>query len=101
MLSDSPIVGLFGSAQFWLLAGTSISAILPWLRLRRVPVTIVTPSSHVALAEFDYGVTPFAGSSTAVSRSPLMEWHSFANVLLRPVPDFGSPSRAPATGPAG
>ena len=41
---------------------------------------IDTPSSHVALAHFDYGVTPFAGSSTAVSRSPLKEWHSFANV---------------------
>ncbi|MGI9611671.1 MAG: hypothetical protein ACR2QO_02090, partial [Acidimicrobiales bacterium] len=28
----------------------------------------------------DHGVTPFAGSSTAVSRDPLREWHSFANV---------------------
>ncbi|NUR32083.1 MAG: hypothetical protein HOV83_40605, partial [Catenulispora sp.] len=27
-----------------------------------------------------HGVTPFAGSSTAVSRSPLRQWHSFANV---------------------
>ena len=25
-------------------------------------------------------MTPFAGSSTAVSRRPLLEWHSFANV---------------------
>lgn len=29
-------------------------------------------------------MTPFAGSSTAVSRRPLLEWHSFANV---PAPD--------------
>jgi hypothetical protein len=34
----------------------------------------------VALLSFDYGVTPFAGSSTALSRNPLLEWHSFANV---------------------
>jgi hypothetical protein len=65
---------------FWALALVTVSVALPWLRLRRVPVTITRPSSHVALAEFDYGVTPFAGSSTSLSRSPLLEWHSFANV---------------------
>ena len=32
------------------------------------------------LAGFDYGVTPFAGSSTAISVNPLKEWHHFANV---------------------
>jgi hypothetical protein len=65
---------------FWVLAVLTFSVALPWLRLRRVPVAIERPSSHVALARFDHGVTPFAGSSTAVSRSPLREWHSFANV---------------------
>ena len=53
---------------------------LPWLRLRKVKVDITTPSRHVALARFDYGVTPFAGSSTDISLNPLWEWHSFANV---------------------
>lgn len=72
--------GIFSFPATWLLAVTTLSIAAPWLRLRRVPVTIVKPSAHVALAEFDYGVTPFAGSSTAVSRSPLREWHSFANV---------------------
>lgn len=56
------------------------SIALPWLRLRRVAVTIERPSSHAALVHFDHGVNPFAGSSTAISRSPLKEWHSFANV---------------------
>jgi hypothetical protein len=56
------------------------SIALPWLRLRRVTVHIDRPSSHVALVRFDHGVTPFAGSSTAVSRRPLLEWHSFANI---------------------
>ncbi|PSL53451.1 hypothetical protein B0I31_109241 [Saccharothrix carnea] len=72
--------GFVGSAQFWLLLLVVISVALPWARLRRVPVRIVRPSRHVALVSFDHGVTPFAGSSTAVSRHPLLEWHSFANV---------------------
>jgi hypothetical protein len=68
------------SPQVWALAAVTLSVALPWLRLRRVPVDIVTPSPHVAVTKFNHGYTPFAGSSTAVSRSPLREWHSFANV---------------------
>lgn len=64
----------------WVLALITFSVALPWLRLRRVPVAVERPSAHVALARFNHGVTPFAGSSTAISRSPLREWHSFANV---------------------
>lgn len=72
---------LTGSAvALWVLAGITASVALPWLRLRKVPVGITRPSSHVALLRFNHGETPFAGSSTAVSRSPLLEWHSFANV---------------------
>lgn len=69
-----------GPAELAVLAVVTFSVALPWLRLRRVPVDIERPSSHVVLARFDYGETPFAGSSTAVSRHPLLEWHSFANV---------------------
>ncbi|MGE0396849.1 MAG: hypothetical protein AB7T06_09045 [Kofleriaceae bacterium] len=75
---------LVTSWQTWVLAAATLSVALPWMRLRKVPVELVVPSKHVALARFDYGVTPFAGSSTAISRSPLREWHSFANV---PWPD--------------
>lgn len=71
---------LWVTPGFWLLVGITVSVALPWLRLRKVAVKIENPSSHVALANFDYGVTPFAGSSTALSRNPLLEWHSFANV---------------------
>lgn len=65
---------------FWALLIITFSIALPWFRLKKVPVEIERPSDHVILARFNYGVTPFAGSSTTVSRSPLMEWHSFANV---------------------
>ncbi len=71
---------LFSSPDFWMLSILTISIILPWTRLKKVPVKMENPSSHVVLANFNYGVTPFAGSSTAISRNPLLEWHSFANV---------------------
>ncbi|WP_460065356.1 ferredoxin reductase domain-containing protein [Streptomyces sp. YKOK-I1] len=69
-----------GPVPVAVLALVTLSVALPWLRLRRVDVRTERPSPHVALARFDYGETPFAGSSTAISRSPLREWHSFANV---------------------
>ncbi|GGR88910.1 hypothetical protein GCM10010269_29980 [Streptomyces humidus] len=69
-----------GPLSLSVLTLVTFSVALPWLRLRRVDVRTERPSRHVALARFDYGVTPFAGSSTAISRSPLKEWHSFANV---------------------
>ena len=71
---------LLAAPGFWVLLVVTLSIALPWLRLKKVPVRLERPSSHVVLAHFDYGVTPFAGSSTAISRSPLTEWHSFANV---------------------
>ncbi|MDT0347447.1 ferredoxin reductase domain-containing protein [Streptomyces litchfieldiae] len=73
---DSPA----SAPEVWLLGLVTFSVALPWLRLRKVPIVIDRPSSHVALTHFDHGVTPFAGSSTAISRKPLVEWHSFANV---------------------
>ena len=75
---------IFTSTNFWILVILTISVVLPWLRLKKVDIDIVKPSNHVALTSFNYGVTPFAGSSTALSRKPLLEWHSFANV---PAPD--------------
>jgi hypothetical protein len=68
------------SFGFWALVVITMSIVFPWSRLQYVPIKIERPSNHVALVSFDYGVTPFAGSSTALSRSPLTEWHSFANV---------------------
>ncbi|MFI2432016.1 hypothetical protein [Streptomyces sp. NPDC018693] len=69
-----------GPVPLVVLAVVTFSVALPWLRLRKVDVRLERPSRHVVLARFDYGETPFAGSSTAISRSPLKEWHSFANV---------------------
>ncbi|OXM47907.1 hypothetical protein CFP71_33980 [Amycolatopsis thailandensis] len=71
---------LLTEPQFWALIVLTVAIAAPWTRLRRVPVTIERPSSHVALTRFTHGRKPFAGSSTAISRSPLREWHSFANI---------------------
>jgi hypothetical protein len=71
---------LLAAPQLWVLTLLTVSVALPWLRLRKVPVEVTRPSNHVALVRFNHGVNPFAGSSTAISRNPLREWHSFANV---------------------
>lgn len=79
---------VFSAPAFWILALITFSIVLPWTRLRKVPVEINTPSSHVAIARLNYGVTPFAGSSTAISLSPLKEWHAFANIPAPGEPGF-------------
>ncbi|MET9829413.1 hypothetical protein ABZ078_08885 [Streptomyces sp. NPDC006385] len=77
-----------GPVPLTVLAVVTFSVALPWLRLRKVDVRLERPSPHVVLARFDHGETPFAGSSTAISRSPLKEWHSFANVPAPGEPGF-------------
>ena len=64
----------------WVLAILTASVASPWLRLRRVAVTVERPSEHAAVVRFDYGVTPAFASAVGISRSPLREWHAFATV---------------------
>ena len=68
------------SWQVWTLAILTASVASPWLRLRRVAVTVERPSSHAVIVHFDYGVTPAFASAVGISRSPLREWHAFATV---------------------
>jgi len=76
----SALGAVASSWQVWVLALLTASVASPWLRLRRVPVTIERPSSHAVIVRFDYGVTPAVASAVGISRSPLREWHSFATV---------------------
>ncbi|MBG6146452.1 hypothetical protein [Roseibium album] len=73
-------VALTGTPSFWMLCIITLSIASPWLTLKRVRVEIVKPSDHVVLARFNYGDTPFAGSSNAISHTPFGEYHSFANI---------------------
>jgi hypothetical protein len=52
-----------------------------------VPIATVRPSAHAVIARFTH-TTPFTGSSTAISRNPLLEWHSFANIPAPGQPGF-------------
>ncbi|TRD15497.1 hypothetical protein [Palleronia caenipelagi] len=69
---------------FWALCLITLSVASPWMTMRRVKVGIDKPSDHVVLAQFDYGDTPFPGSSNAISLTPFGEYHAFANI---PSPD--------------
>lgn len=86
--SESIAAILLHTPSVWALAIVTLSIALPWLRLRRVSLAIVSPSSHVAIARFDHGVNAFPGSSTTLSRNPLLEWHSFANAPTPGVDGF-------------
>ncbi|GAB5437595.1 hypothetical protein [Falsiruegeria mediterranea] len=71
-LTDTP--------AFWMLCLITLSILAPWLTLKRVDVEIVKPSNHAVIARFNYGDTPFPGSSNAISHTPFGEYHSFANI---------------------
>lgn len=73
-------LSLTQSPAIWLLCLITLSIVSPWLSLKRVPIEVVKPSNHAVAVRFNYGDTPFAGSSNAISVSPLREWHSFANI---------------------
>ena len=74
------IEAITSSWQIWVVALLTLSVASPWLRLRRVPVTVERPSPHAAIVRFDHGVTPAFASAVGISRSPLREWHAFATV---------------------
>jgi hypothetical protein len=82
------VEAIASSWQVWVLAILTASVASPWLRLRRVPVTVERPSSHAAIVRFDYGVTPAFASGVGISRSPLREWHAFATVATPGSPGY-------------
>lgn len=62
----------------WLLLLATASVLLPWLGLRRVPVRAERLSTHAVILHLARRRTPFPGSSNAIARSPLGQWHGFA-----------------------
>ena len=67
------------SPNTWILATLFVFAAIPWLQLRRVPVSITKPSDHVALVSFEHGRVR-VGSASKIARHPLGQWHAFANM---------------------
>ena len=72
--------------SFWLLLVATICIVIPWLRLRYVPVQAEQLSNHAIRLHFNYiKIGPVAG--IRIATSPLMEWHAFAAI---PSPDRSS-----------
>jgi hypothetical protein len=78
--SGGALGALASDWHVWVLAVLTLSVAWPWVRLRRVPITVERPSSHVAIVHLDYGVTPTYSSGVGISRRPLHEWHAFATI---------------------
>ncbi|KAF7346331.1 Nonribosomal peptide synthetase 12 [Mycena sanguinolenta] len=57
------------------------SIILPWLRLRKVPVRAEVLSKHAVRLYFTYS-TPIPGSFVRLSVHPLKDWHGFATIAV-------------------
>ncbi|KAJ7672719.1 nonribosomal peptide synthetase 12 [Mycena rosella] len=70
---------LVHSVPFWMLIVMTVSIILPWLRLRKVPVRSEVLSKHAVRLYFDYS-TPKTGSFVRLSVHPLKDWHGFATI---------------------
>ncbi len=81
LLAEAP------AGAVWVLLVLTLSIALPWLRLRKVAVSHQRPSGHAVISTLRH-TTPFAGSSTAISLQPLLEWHSFANIPTPGQPGF-------------
>lgn len=71
---------LLSSPIFWMLLVSTGLAVWQWLLLRRVPVTVETPSNHVAIVRLHHGYTPAVGTTRSISRNPVFGWHPFACV---------------------
>nr|CAB3477604.1 unnamed protein product [Digitaria exilis] len=64
-----------GRHEMWLTSAITFFIFLPWLTVRRVPVTVTARSNHASVITFQGGVK--AGLLGRISRSPLSEWHAF------------------------
>ncbi|MEU0090523.1 hypothetical protein [Kribbella sp. NPDC006257] len=85
--TSSLLKALAGTPTVWVLVVTTTSSLIPWLLLRRIPIEVTRPSSHVALVKAGQS-RPMAGSTRSIARHPLQQWHSFAVVPTPGAPGF-------------
>jgi hypothetical protein len=76
-------VSLYSNPSIWLLSMATFCIILPWLRIRRIPIQAHAVSTREVKLTFPYASMPYT-STARFSRSPLVEWHAFATI---PSPD--------------
>ena len=70
---------LYTHPSLWLLVLTSTLIVLPWFRIRRVPISACHLSSREIQLTFPYMHMP-PTSTIRVSTAPLTEWHAFATI---------------------
>ncbi len=85
--AESLLMAMAGTPAVWVLTLTTVSSLVPWMLLRRIPLEVTRPSSHVALVRAGSS-TPMAGSTRSISRHPLRQWHSFAVIPTPGAPGF-------------
>ncbi|KAJ7948410.1 Integral membrane protein TmpA [Quillaja saponaria] len=61
--------------EFWFTLAITVLIIIPWLTVRKVPVSVLSTSGHASIIKFEGGVHP--GLLGRISPSPLSEWHAF------------------------
>jgi hypothetical protein len=80
----SVVAALAASPGTGIVLVVAVFVVIPWLHLRHIPVSVVTPSDHVALVTLDRGRRVRPGTASRIARRPLGQWHAFADM---PSPD--------------
>jgi hypothetical protein len=80
---DPAHTALYYSPSIWMLAVTTFLIVLPWLRIRRIPIVASAVSNREVKLTFPYANMAYT-STARFSLSPLTEWHAFATI---PAPD--------------
>ncbi|KAJ4330097.1 hypothetical protein N0V87_010295, partial [Didymella glomerata] len=80
-LTPDASVPLYAHPSLWLLALTTILITIPWLRIRRVPITTHRLSARELHLTFPFTHMPYT-STLRFSTTPLTEWHAFATITL-------------------
>ncbi|KAJ4992349.1 amino acid adenylation domain-containing protein [Stagonosporopsis vannaccii] len=80
-LTPDASMPLYAHSSLWLIVLTTLLIILPWLRIRRVPITIHPVSEREVQVTFPYTNMPHT-STLRTSTTPLTEWHAFATIPI-------------------
>ncbi|KAF2747358.1 hypothetical protein M011DRAFT_458629 [Sporormia fimetaria CBS 119925] len=75
----SPKAKLINSAAFYLLILTTPLFVIQWLRIRKVPITVISKTSHEIHLSYPYKNMP-PTMTQRFSTNPLLEWHGFATI---------------------
>ncbi|KAF1931963.1 uncharacterized protein M421DRAFT_2569 [Didymella exigua CBS 183.55] len=86
-LTPDASVPLYAHPSLWLLALTTLLLVLPWLRIRSVPITAHRLSARELELSFPHARMPHT-CTLRFSSAPLTEWHAFATI-----PASGSTSK--------